>query len=126
MKRRNKRSKRKEKDAALQRSLQNFKKSKRNAILSSAFYFLLGLMAVLGALYSELPLDAVKGGSKKFGPQTGWQALAVGTLLIGLGAYYAYSIKKLKKPNKALEPTTTVVTERAGARSAPPAVVAHL
>jgi hypothetical protein len=31
-----------------------------------------------------------------------------------------------EKPNQALEPTTTAVTDRAGARSAPAAVVAHL
>jgi hypothetical protein len=31
-----------------------------------------------------------------------------------------------KKPNQTLEPTTTAVTDRAGARSAPAAVVAHL
>jgi hypothetical protein len=34
--------------------------------------------------------------------------------------------KGQKKPNQALEPTTTAVTDRAGARSAPAAVVAHL
>jgi hypothetical protein len=113
MKHRNRRSKRNEHDDAFQQSLRKFKQSKRNAILNSVFWFLLGLLAISGALYSELPLNAVKGGSKKFGPQTGWQALAVGTLLIGLGAYYAYSIKKLKKPNQALEPTPTAVTDRA-------------
>jgi hypothetical protein len=33
---------------------------------------------------------------------------------------------KKPKPNQALEPTTTAVTDRANARSAPAAVVAHL
>jgi hypothetical protein len=33
---------------------------------------------------------------------------------------------KTTEPNQALEPTTTAVTDRAGARSAPAAVVAHL
>ncbi len=33
---------------------------------------------------------------------------------------------KPTEPNQALEPTTTAVTDRAGARSAPAAVVAHL
>jgi hypothetical protein len=33
---------------------------------------------------------------------------------------------KKKEPNQALEPTTTAVTDRADARSAPAAVVAHL
>jgi hypothetical protein len=31
-----------------------------------------------------------------------------------------------KEPNQPLEPTTTAVTNRAGARFAPAAVVAHL
>jgi hypothetical protein len=36
-------------------------------------------------------------------------------------------IQKLpSKPNQALEPTTTAVTNRAGARFAPAVVVAHL
>jgi hypothetical protein len=34
--------------------------------------------------------------------------------------------EKKGKPNQALEPTTTAVTDRASARSAPAAVVAHL
>jgi hypothetical protein len=33
---------------------------------------------------------------------------------------------KTTEPNQALEPTTTAVTDRAIARSAPAAVVAHL
>jgi hypothetical protein len=36
------------------------------------------------------------------------------------------SMSQEKKPNQTLEPTTTAVTDRAGARSAPAAVVAHL
>jgi hypothetical protein len=38
----------------------------------------------------------------------------------------AMSILIKTEPNQALEPTTTAVTDRAGARSAPAAVVAHL
>jgi hypothetical protein len=45
----------------------------------------------------------------------------------GIADPYSYVIRwRTKRPNQALEPTTTAVTDRAGARSAPAAVVAHL
>jgi hypothetical protein len=45
---------------------------------------------------------------------------------LGLTRAQISGISMKKEPNQALEPTTTAVTDRAGARSAPVAVVAHL
>jgi hypothetical protein len=43
-----------------------------------------------------------------------------------LRSFLAGLLKKKKEPNQELEPTTTAVTNRAGARFAPAVVVAHL
>ena len=39
---------------------------------------------------------------------------------------FKFEVQRLPWPNQALEPTTTAVTPRAGARVAPAAAVAHL
>ena len=64
----------------------------------------------------DLGLVAVSVG--RFHPALSWRPVAM--------AFFSPLLPRLRLPNQPLEPTATSVTDRAAARSAPAASVAHL